>query len=343
MDRRTFIKTSALAGAALTCPELVQNANASLPNTAYFDLTQSSTEFFRNVPLHSTSGAMQSAAFNAHDYLYILSTKNGANGDMWLTRRYPDHSDDGYMVLSGAGHGVAMGIDNWNDPIYIWTESESTSAGRSDGEGRGRKLQRFNFHNGTTITHSDAEVFDPTIHLEGTTQYQLSCSIDPTYKRIAIRYSKSNTSGTYYFMVYNLADFNNHNYIPLLAAPVKMPAKPSGAGTPQGWCLYGSWIYASWGDKRDRVTYPSSCPGTVASAQAGGSMLGRLNLNNPTQWYGYDSQVGYTLCDREPEGLSVRVYSGKPQLMVQVSGENSSQAHNSHYASFYYKDKMIAP
>lgn len=331
-NRRQFLKASALATAALALPELTPKAHASVADTPYFDLSQASTTFFRNVQLQSTTAPMQSFAWNPQDWLYILQTRNDANGDLTLTRLKPDHTQDSYMILSGAGHGVAMGVDGTSSPAYYWTESESTDNG--SGSGRGRKLQRFHFQDGATITHADAEVFDPTIHIEGTTQYQLSCSIDPTYNRIAIRYAKAYDSGTFYFNLYNLADFNNHNYIPLYSTSIKQPAKPSGAGTPQGWCVYGSWIYMSWGD------YESTCPGTQASAQAGGSMVGRLNLNNPTAWVGYNSQVGYTLCDREPEGVGIRLVNGSPQLHIGCSGNDTGSGH---YASLYYKTLLVNP
>ena len=328
--RRQFLRNTALAGAALTVPELVQNAHAGVANTSYFDLTQASTNFFRDVHLQATDHPMQSFAWNPSDWLYILQTRDNAAGDMTLTRLEPDQTQNSYMILSGAGHGVAMGVDGTSSPAYYWTESEAVDDG--SGSAHGRKLQRFHFTAGATITHSDCEVFDPTIHLEGTTQYQLSCSIDPTYHRIAIRYAKTAAGGTYYYNVYNLADFNNHNYIPLYSTSIKQPAKPSGAGTPQGWCLYGSWLYMSWG------TYESTCPGTVASAQTGGSMVGRLNLNSPSAWVGYDSQIGYTLCDREPEGVGVRVINGVPQLHFGISGNDTGSGH---YASMYYKTAMI--
>lgn len=330
--RRKFIRNAAIMGAACAVPELIPTANASVANTAYFDLSQSSATFFRNIHLESTSEPLQSFAWNPEDWLYLLQTRNDASGNLTLTRLKPDHTQDSYMILNGAGHGIAMGVDGTASPAYYWTESESVDNG--SGSGRGRKLQRFRFHEGTTITHADAEVFDPTIHLEGTTQYQVTCSIDPTYHRIAIRYAKSADSGTFYFNLYNLADFNNHNYIPLYSTSFKQPAKPSGAGTPQGWCVYGSWLYMSWG------TYQSTCPGTEASAQAGGSMVGRLNMNNPTAWVGYNSHVGYTLCDREPEGVGIRLVSGKPQLHIGASGNDTGSGH---YASLYYKTALINP
>ncbi|MBS1813978.1 MAG: twin-arginine translocation signal domain-containing protein [Acidobacteria bacterium] len=329
-NRRDFLKTSALAGAALTVPELIPTASGSIANTSYFDLTQSSTEYVRNLHQHDNSHAMQSFAWNSADWLYVLETKNDANGDMTLSRYDSSLTAQGYMVLSGAGHGVAMGIDRWASPNYYWTESESYDNG---GGGRGRKLQRFTFSNGATITHSDAEVFDPTIHLEGHTCYNVTCSIDPTYKRIGVRYCKNaDGSGGLWFNIYNLDDFNNHNYIPLITS-FKIPSAPSGAGTAQGWCLYGSWLYFSYGTKE------STCPGTQASAAAGGSMVGRLNINSPTSIIGYDSQVGYTLCQREMEGVGIRLVGGQPRLHIGCSGNNDGSSN--HYVSMYYKTAMI--
>lgn len=332
-NRRQFLKTTAVAAAALTVPELMPKANAAIADTKYFDLTQASTEFVRNLAQHDTTHAMQSFAWNSADWLYVLETKNDANGDLTLSR-YDSLAEgldpQGYMVLSGAGHGVAMGIDRWASPNYYWTESESYDNG---GGGRGRKLQRFTFSNGATITHSDAEVFDPTIHLEGYTCYNVTCSIDPTYKRIGVRYCKNaDGSGGLWFNIYNLDDFNNHNYIPLITS-FKIPSAPSGAGTAQGWCLYGSWLYFSYG------TLQSVCPGTTTSAANGGSMVGRLNINNPTSIVGYSSQVGYTLCNREPEGVGVRLVGSTPQLHIGCSGY--SQGSSGHNVSLYYKTAMI--
>lgn len=330
-NRRDFIKASALAGAALTVPELMPKANAAIANTPYFDLSQASTEYVRNLHQHDNTHAMQSFAWNSADWLYVLETKNDANGDMTLTRYDTSLTQQSYMVLSGAGHGVAMGIDRWSSPNYYWTESESYDNG---GGGRGRKLQRFNFHAGTTITHSDAEVYDPTIHLEGHTCYNVTCSIDPHYKRIGVRYCKNaDGSGGLWFNIYNFDDdWNNHVYKPLITS-FKIPGAPSGAGTAQGWCLYGSWLYFSYGDKK------TTCPGTEASAAAGGSMVARLNINSPTAMVGYNSHVGYTLCNREPEGVGIRMVSGQPRLHIGCSGNNDGSGN--HYVSMYYKTAMI--
>ncbi|MEO6923190.1 MAG: hypothetical protein ABI142_05140, partial [Bryocella sp.] len=216
---------------------------------------------------------------------------------------------------------------------YYWTESECVSNG--SGSMRGRKLQRFAFADGATYSHSDCEVFDPTIHLEGTTQWQVTCSIDQKWGRIAVRYAKQQVGGSLYYNLYNLADFNNHVYTPYFSTSVKQPASPSGAGTSQGWCLFGSWIYESWGTKQ------SVCPGTQASAAAGGSMVGRFSLNHNTAWTASTTAAGYTICEREPEGLGVRNVTGGYQLHLGLCG--NSNGSSAHYFSTYYKDSLIQP
>ncbi|MES2390120.1 MAG: twin-arginine translocation signal domain-containing protein [Acidobacteriota bacterium] len=336
-NRRDFLRTGALAGAALTVPSLVKKAGATtLVETEYFDLTASSAEFIRNVQLHQTTGAPQSFAWNGGDSLYVLQTLNDANGDMTFTRLDPTtHDETGYMTLTGAGHGVAMGIDNnGSGADYYWTESEEATSGT--GTCRGRKLQRFNFSSGATYSHSDCEVFDPTIHLEGTTQWQVTCSIDQKYGRIAVRYAKQQEGGSLYYNLYDLADFNNHTYSPYFSASVKQPSTPSGAGVSQGWCLFGSWIYMLWGNKES-----AHCPGTQQDSVNGGTMVGRFSLNDNSAWTASNTAAAYTLCDREPEGVGIRKSGSSYQLHLGFSGNSSGSG--AHYFSTYYKDVLVGP
>ncbi|MEO6924174.1 MAG: twin-arginine translocation signal domain-containing protein, partial [Bryocella sp.] len=142
-NRRDFLRNSALAGAALTVPGMVRKAHATtLTETEYFDLTQGSTEYMRDITLHQTTGAMQSFAWNGGDNCYVLQTLSDSTGSMTLTRLDTNQNETGYMTLTGAGHGTAMGIDdNGSGADYYWTESECVSNG--SGSMRGTKLQRF--------------------------------------------------------------------------------------------------------------------------------------------------------------------------------------------------------
>lgn len=342
-SRRRFLRNSALAGAALTLPECVQSAYATVPTSKAFYIHQASTQYIRSAALEDVS-VMQSFGFdNDNKRLYTVQVSNAdsygtyayhlGHGDLTVTQLDYNGTLKGHMKLHGCGHGVSIGVQSRGVGVnpWIWVEYNVDLANPdSAGAVHGRELMRFVFSNGEVIDPGDS-----TVHTHNVVSgmYQVTCNIDPTYNRMAVRYSKT-PNGHHYYKIFNVDDVAAVIYNNPLTAEISEPSFTGGVF--QGYCLFGNYLYFSNGSAS------SDCPGTETTGLD--SYISRLDVNDPTNTFAtVHSQTAYTLGLREPEGLAIQIpNTSNPtaaRLMQGFAGTDNCGSSNK-YASFYYKDQL---
>ena len=316
ITRRGLLRTGTGLGlAALGLGYGAHSASAAVSETPRFDLSQPSHDLFRDKVLHSNR-VQQSFAFDSvNKRLFVAAKRSGSAeeaGDLCISELDFAGNYVSYMHLNGFGHGVAFGVRPSGSSSYLWIECDANS------NGYGSKLAYIKYSAGTTLDSSSTSFgrFQP---ISGATEY--TCSIDPVYQRMIVRYHKD---GAKHIAVYNLSDTDNGNF----SNPLAKFTPPPISGTPQGYTLYGSYMYFQTGN-----SYSSTNP------EPGNTYLTSINVNTGAIAQGPTlTKAGSTLTFREPEGLAIyRTDAGEPRLFIGfASGEEGDRR-----SSIFYKNALI--
>ncbi|RVX45729.1 hypothetical protein EDD27_8543 [Nonomuraea polychroma] len=313
MTRRSLLTIG--AGAAVTALAGAEPVAASAAGR--FDLAAPASPLIWKKALYDET-VLQSFAFdNVNGHIYAVQLKNGAGsaaaGDLCLTKLSLTGTVLGHMYLRGFGHGVQIGVEPAGTSAYLWTETDAVRD--STGNAWGRRLARFKFVNGRTLTPSSSGLtkYAPISGATSTT-----CAIDPSTNRLIMRYRNS---GAPRYAVYSLAELK-------AGAPRKLHdvAQPSGLGVFQGYTAYGNYLYLL-----DGTAYSGSNPAP------GNAHLTCVDLRTGAKVQRSLTQAGKSLDYREPEGLAVQIVSGRPRLCLGLA----SGVAGARKVSIFYKSALV--
>jgi hypothetical protein len=247
---------------------------------------------------------MQSFAFDPNNgELYAVQVEgldalgtreqHGERGDLELTRLSADGNTVlGHMRLEGFGHGVSIGVEPVGASVYIWTEIDSVPNGADSG--RGTRIGRFRFANGTTLVHDDPAItkYKP---VPGT---QMTPCLSLSERKVMVRYLTG--KGDFRAALFRLDDLKaGGTPRPLHDIPL-----PGGLGTFQGYCTYGDNVFLFTG-----TAY------TKANPPPGNAMLLVLDWNTGKVLEKAHTDIFGDQTHREPEGMAVRLTpAGQPQV-----------------------------
>lgn len=296
-----------LAGGLLAAIATI--APAAVPATARFDLAAAPKPLVLEKALHDRRHVMQSFAFDPRQGEIYAVQVEGADaagsweehtrrGDLTLTRLSADGKTElGHMFLRGFGHGVAMGLEVSEAAVFLWTEVDSQP--NAANSGRGRRIGRFAFANGATLEASSSAI----------TRYSLvdgaadtTPSVDATHGYLAVRYSRG---GQFRVALFALAGVKSGERTPLADW-----ACPKDLGTFQGWATWGSHVYFYAGNNYSDRNPPPGNTRLVSYDWNTGREVQRVQIDTfPHQRW------------REPEGLAVRTFGARPQLVFGFSSQ----------------------
>ncbi|MFF9778666.1 teichoic acid biosynthesis protein C [Streptomyces sp. NPDC013978] len=317
LSRRGLIRTGAGASlAALGLGAGAQTASAAVAATKRFDLTQPSYDLFRSKDTHGAR-VQQSFAFDwENKFLFVATKRSGsteADGDLCINKMDFDGNYLSYMHLNGFGHGVAFAALPRGSSTELWIECAANT------NGYGTALAPITYQANTTLgSPAGSAAYRP---ISGATEY--TCSADPVYDRMIVRY---HTSSGKRIAVYPLSAFRTGSF----GSPLVDFAQPAISGTPQGYALYGSYMYFLTGD---------AYPGDGSPVGDGNTYITSIDINTGTVKQGpVLSKAGSTLHHREPEGLAVyRTDAGETRLFIGfatgVEGDRRS--------SIFYKKALV--
>jgi hypothetical protein len=321
LSRRSLLRTggglaatAALLGTgAVFAGEASADAEAGIPASQYFDITQPSYDLFRSKMLHESHHVMQGFAFdNVNQRLFVVQEQNGSSGDdLCISHLSFTGALQGWMHVNGAGHGVSIGVESVGTASYIWMECDADG---TTTDARGTALARFKFVNGGTPAM--------TKHLTGSRI--ITCATDPVNKRIAVRRSEG---GQMWFSVYSLAAATAGDFsAPLVHFP--QPALATPAPVFQGYTIFGQYLYTLDGTGHD------------SSADIN-SYVTCIDMNTGTVKSRAFTQAGSTLVYREPEGMAIyRTSAGETRLFLGF-GSRSSLGNINRYANIFYKNVLV--
>lgn len=366
MDRRRFLKASALSAGALALGELGSlPAHATVPTTK-FDVSDpfSYTTQFSKKALDYRSG-FQSFGFDPYRSLVFYAqpcpaTDGGITvakqrGEFRIaTLNYSGNPpDSGYMQFTGFGHGGTMGIQYTENNTYIWIETDAEV--RPDGNKYGKRICRLKYRGNNHGPFDYSDVGDsthPNTALAGSDHFMLkpgshenSVNYCQASNRILLRYywdgDSSHVAG-YYFAVFQGNDVANHvagattpivDWIPQASILTSYEAAHF-----QSFALYGNYGYIVAGPKSDDC--PQAAPGRDAR-------LVRFKCN-PTsldlQRQSHLPPLAPALNYREPEGAAIWIYNGSPRLCWGMKSDIdcSAAATEEQRGSIYYTDNLVA-
>jgi hypothetical protein len=316
-SRRGLIRAGAGASlAALGLGVGAQTASAAVPATQRFDLTQPSYDLFRSKNTHGPR-VQQSFAFDwVNKYLFVATKRDGSPesaGDLCINKMDFDGNYISYMHLNGFGHGVAFAALPKGSGTELWIECDAND------NGYGQALAPVMFTPDTTLNSPAASAaYRP---ISGATEY--TCSVDPVYQRMIVRY---HTSAGKRIAVFPLSAFTTRSF----GTPLVDFAPPSISGTPQGYALYGSYMYFLTGD---------AYPGDGTPSGDGNTYVSSIDINTGALKQGpVLTKAGSTLFFREPEGLAIyRTDAGEARLFIGfATGEEGDRR-----SSIFYKNALI--
>lgn len=316
---------------------VMDGAQASVPFSPSFDLTDPSTQLIREKSLYNDT-VLQSIAFdNVNERMYTLQLISGGrqlsgetapvsgaaranNGDLCLTELDLFGNITGHMYLKGFGHGVSFGAEPVGSSTYLWTEVDAVSDGSN---GWGTQLGRFKFVNGAVITNTSSSITKYAL-LSGVDR--TTCNIDMVNGYLTMRYRQN---GSFRYGVFNLEAVKAGNAQALVDVP-----HPAGLGTFQGFASFGSYLYLL-----DGVAYND----TTSISPNGNTYITTVNLNSGAQVDRQLTKASYTLSYREPEGMAIQIPNvSNPSAARLCFGFASkvSKTNSSKLASIYYKDAL---
>lgn len=294
----------------------IQSTSAEIASTKAFDLSKPSYDLFRSKSLHDVTVQQGFAFDNDNRRLFVSQrrdTSSETSGDLCITQLDFDGNYIGYMYLTGFGHGVSFGAQGVGSSTYLWTEMEA------NGNGYGKRLARFKFISGTTLTPSSSSitklkpVSDATEH---------TCSIDRVSNHLIVRY---NLSDGKHIAVYDLDEATDGNFTNRLA-DFKHPSVATESSTFQGYAAFGEFIYLLTGN-----SYPNS-GGKVNSE------ITAVNMNTGVVSQGPAlTKAGSTISFREPDGLAIyQTVAGEVRLFLGfASGEAGDRRSNLFYKNAF--------
>lgn len=321
------------------------SAEASIPPSKIFDLTDPADMLLREKDVHNVT-VLQSFGFdNINKHIYVAQVTQGglqlpgesapvsgavrrSNGDLTITKLDWQGNILSYMYVKGAGHGVNIGVEpgigqNGQPVAYLWTEIDSVDEGAG---GRGSRVARFPFTDGAVVTPNTPWLEKHTL-IDGS--FNTTISLDMVHGNLIMRYR---LSGVYYFSVFDLEEVKQGIYNPISTIPV-----PPVQSSFQGYAAYGSYIYVLEG-----TAYGT--PGSVSPT--GNTYLTSVDLNTGQVIDRRLTRAGYSLPFREPEGLAIQIPNinqpGEARLVMGFASTISSTNTNKRI-SLYYKDKLDNP
>ncbi|KAJ5863925.1 uncharacterized protein N7529_005841 [Penicillium soppii] len=314
---RYLLGPISLVIALITLAFNVQSVIATVPSSKRFDLTKPSYDLFRSKPLHDATVQQGFAFDNTNRRLFVAQRKDGASetsGDLCITQLDFEGNYVGYMYLQGFGHGVAFGAQGVGSASYLWTEVEANS------NGYGKKLARFKFASGTTLSSSSTALtkFTP---IPSATEH--TCSIDPVKNQLVVRHQLSDGK---HIAVFDLAKATNGDFSNPLAS-FKHPSLKTKSATFQGYAAYDQYIYLLTGNSYD------------ASGGAVNSEVTTVDMNTGSVIQGPTlTKAGSTLTFREPEGLAIyETVAGEIRLFLGfASGKGGDRRSN-----LFYKNALV--
>lgn len=308
------LKTLGLA--ALGIFANIQSISAAVPSTKAFDLSKPSYDLYRSKPLHDDTVQQGFAFDNDNRRLFVSQRRDISSeksGDLCITQLDFDGKEVGHMYLTGFGHGVSFGAQGVGSSTYLWTEVEA------NGNGYGKKLARFKFVSGKTLTSSSSSItkFQP---VSDATEH--TCSIDPVSNHLIVRY---NLSDGKHIAVYDLDEASKGNFSNKLAN-FKHPSSKTKSATFQGYAAYGEYIYLLTGNSYPDADNKINSEITAVNMNTGAVVQG------PTL-----TKAGSTLSFREPEGLAIyKTVGGEVRLFLGfASGKAGDRRSNLFYKSAF--------
>jgi hypothetical protein len=302
------------AGVAATA---LAGAEPAAAAAGRFDLAAPASPLIWKKALYDET-VLQSFAFdNANGHIYAVQLKNGsgsaAAGHLCLTKLSLSGAVLGHMYLMGFGHGVQIGVEPSGSSAFIWTETDAVPD--SSGNAWGRRIARFAFVNGRTITPSSSGLRKFTL-IEGATS--TTCAIDPSTNRLIMRYR---LGGGPRYAVYSLAEVK-------AGSPRKLHdvAQPSGLGVFQGYAAYGDYLYLL-----DGTAYSASNPAP------GNTYITCVDLRTGAKVQRALTQAGKSVDYREPEGMAVQIAGGRPRLCLGLA----SGVAGARKVSVFYKTALV--
>lgn len=302
--------------AALVATTFATLISAAVPNSPRFDLTKPSYDLFRSKPLYDDTVQQGFAFDNKNRRLFVSQRRNGASaesGDLCITQLDFSGKTLGHMYLKGFGHGVSFGAQGSGSATYLWTEVDANA------NGYGKRLARFKFVNGATVTKSSSSLQKFTPVKAGT---EHTCAVDTVNNRLVVRY---NTSGGKRIAVFDLAKATKGDF----SAPLvdfKQPLPKTKGKNFQGYTAYGKYLYLLWGDSYD------------ASKELN-SQVASVDMNTGKVVQGpVITRAGSTLSFREPEGMAIyQTAAGEVRLFLGfASGKAGDRRSN-----LFYKNALV--
>ncbi|KAJ5171712.1 hypothetical protein N7492_004305 [Penicillium capsulatum] len=291
--------------------------SATIPSSKHFDLSKPSHDLFRSKPLHDKTVQQGFAFDNTNRRLFVAQRRDGTAekaGDLCITQLDFDGKYVGHMYLTGFGHGVSFAAQADGSWTYLWTEVDAND------HGYGKKLARFKFTSGRTVSSTSKAVtkFKP---VADATEH--TCSIDPVTHRLIVRY---NLGDGKHIAAYDLDEATKGNFTAPLAS-LKNPSIKSQSDIFQGYAAYGQYIYLLTGTSYDASGGKLNSEITTVDMNTGAVVQG------PTV-----TKAGSTLSFREPEGLSIyQTKGGEVRLFLGfASGKAGDRRSN-----LFYKNVLV--
>jgi hypothetical protein len=143
-------------------------------------------------------------------------------------------------------------------------------------------------------------------------------------------------AGTMKFNIYELADVKANG----ASAVVQARYSDRTTGTPQGYCLYGSYIYSLSG------TAYEYCPGTD-SENVNNMTLFEFDTNPPNVLTSFVTGIGASYDYREPEGMAIQWtnYPNSTSPVVRLAigfAREANCSSSTKYATIFYKDELTS-
>jgi hypothetical protein len=336
----------------------------ALPESPRFDLADPSQGVFRGEKLWCPT-VMQCAGYDhINDRWYVAQVmynrgdgvpywRRKYQGDIAITKLSADGSEKlGRMYLRGFGHGAQIGVEPTGPgtPPYLWIEYDSKPNDDCDPEhdencrptGFGSRLCRIkyvgppadepprSFHWDDASDREEMDFRDRTpdpvvLPGEGDKVGAPRAAIDPGYGRVLVRFNRNDN------VQCAVWDLKAATAPGRLGEPMIHRPNIYNPPTPQGFCLYGSYMYMLEGNPYGDDNPPP-----------GNTYITRLDLNTGEEARKRTEAFG-DVSYREPEGMNIMLVPGPtggdyvPRLTFGfASGEEGDRRIN-----IAYKDRLV--
>lgn len=219
------------------------------------------------------------------------------------------------MYLNGFGHGVSFGAQGVGADTYLWTEVEA------NGNGYGKKLARFKWKNGSTLSKSSSSALTKFTPIKGATEH--TAFIDQISNRLIVRYNKDGK----HIAAFDLNAATKGDFSKPLVNFKQPGLDKFKSKVFQGYAVYGSYFYILTGTSYD------ASGGVVNSQVASIDMNTGKIVQGPTM-----TKAGVSLPFREPEGMAVyKTKAGEVRLFLGFATGKSGDRRS----SLFYKNALI--